>query len=63
MDITANTNTIPEGARVLYLNKPATVMAVALHDCICISMDSNRRGNDGMFVVHVSEVTLMEEGA
>jgi hypothetical protein len=65
MDITANTNNnnIPEGARVLYLGKPATVMVAALHDCVYINMDSNSHDNDEMFAVHVSEVTLMEEGA
>jgi hypothetical protein len=57
---TTNIELIVEGARVTYRRKTGTVMAVGFHGTCYFNADSNKQGNDGMELVAVADLSLIE---
>ena len=58
----STTNPITEGTRAFYRKKAGTVVAVSHHGFCYFNPDSNKRGNDGMELVAISDIRPMKEG-
>ena len=48
---------ITEGARVIYKGQPGTLVAITATGTVAyFSPDSNKRGNDGMMLISISDL-------
>lgn len=50
--------TLTENSRVTYKGKRGTLVAIGLHGCGYFNPDTNQRGNDGMILVLLEELTV-----
>ena len=53
-----NLEQISEGTRATYKGKEGTVVSIALHGAGYFNPDSNKRGNDGIILVMLDELTV-----
>ena len=56
------TSDITEGARATYRGKTGTVVAIAFHGMCYFNADSNKRGNDGMQLVAITDIQPLKAG-